>query len=172
MSVVSRSWCNNNYTEVVDLFNKTLARFKSSNGKFNVMIVVAEANCYYCHNKIKDYDETGVDCGGSCISCSEKDKEKITKESNNIYKEIFNNALAFLNKNLGKIIIFAVVLALLIAGLFLVGLKRKRDMRKINEFVRSYNAWKARGYDVSALKKDFEKMTRGGIFKHKWSFKN
>ncbi|RMD46050.1 hypothetical protein D6829_00575 [Candidatus Pacearchaeota archaeon] len=28
--------------------------------------------CDYCYDGVKDGDETGIDCGGSCMSCSEK----------------------------------------------------------------------------------------------------
>ncbi len=34
-----------------------------------------ERYCPWCYNNIKDYDETGVDCGGSCPPCVEKPAE-------------------------------------------------------------------------------------------------
>lgn len=34
-----------------------------------------EKYCPWCYNKIQDYDETGIDCGGSCPPCVEKPGE-------------------------------------------------------------------------------------------------
>ncbi len=37
--------------------------------------------CPWCYNGAKDYDEEGVDCGGSCRDCSEEEAPMIQKEN-------------------------------------------------------------------------------------------
>jgi hypothetical protein len=63
--------------------------------------------CPSCYNKIKDNDETDVDCGGSCVDCA-----KIIKES-----LIFDNFWKIL------ILLIAISLSIIILYLFMLFIK-------------------------------------------------
>ena len=68
-----KKWCNKDYIELLDKDGKVVARIeqgKSGLSYVNVFINVnGKGYCYYCHDGVKNYDEEGVDCGGSCDSC-------------------------------------------------------------------------------------------------------
>lgn len=68
-------------TEFVGVYNRLnnnlIARVKEGTGKNPYIDIYFGdkgdgAYCDYCYDGILDGDETGVDCGGSCISCDEK----------------------------------------------------------------------------------------------------
>ncbi|MBI2046895.1 hypothetical protein HYT26_01895, partial [Candidatus Pacearchaeota archaeon] len=71
--------CNENYIEIYDLQkNMLVSRLKESRIKDTTKLDIrlATANltgyCDYCYDKIKDYDEEAVDCGGAnCPICTE-----------------------------------------------------------------------------------------------------
>ena len=71
--------CNENYVEIYDLQKNILvSRVKQTeiNGviKLDIKLVTTNATkyCDYCYDKIKDYDEESVDCGGAnCPACIE-----------------------------------------------------------------------------------------------------
>lgn len=76
-------WCNEEYVEIFDVnTDKLVSRIKETkigglNGlnKIDISFLTEEFgdNCNYCFDGIKDYDETGVDCGGSsCGKCVQK----------------------------------------------------------------------------------------------------
>jgi len=72
-----QTWCNKEYLEVLDGYGRVLARV--DNNKFKNYLDVSlnidnTGYCYYCHDGKKDFDETGKDCGGSCMSCAELKK--------------------------------------------------------------------------------------------------
>ena len=70
-------WCGEKYVEVRSKdTNKIVSRVKQSqmigNSKIDVGMVVTDFSgyCSYCYDGDKDYDETGVDCGGlNCSMC-------------------------------------------------------------------------------------------------------
>lgn len=63
-------WCSEEYTEIYDKFRNLIARMKPIEDILNIrFIAVGEGYCAYCHDNIKNYDEEGVDCGGSCRDC-------------------------------------------------------------------------------------------------------
>jgi hypothetical protein len=72
-------WCNSEYVEALDDYGRILARLKSNNFKNYMDInlnILTNGYCPYCHDGKKNYDETGMDCGGSCLSCAEVKKYK------------------------------------------------------------------------------------------------
>lgn len=72
-----QTWCNKEYLEVLDSYGRVLVRLDNNKFKNYLDINLNMDNtgyCYYCHNGKKDFDETGKDCGGSCISCAELKK--------------------------------------------------------------------------------------------------
>ena len=76
-------WCFEDYVEIYDKNTNTLvSRMKESEiseesnlNRIDISFVAAEGkgNCDYCFNKIKDYDEEEVDCGGQyCNKCAKE----------------------------------------------------------------------------------------------------
>jgi hypothetical protein len=71
-------WCEKEYTEVKDKNGKVLARLNTNNQSnyLDVNINLGEEDyCFYCYDEKMDYDETGLDCGGSCKPCSEVEQK-------------------------------------------------------------------------------------------------
>lgn len=70
-------WCHETYIEIYDLkTNKLVSRMKESqsveNKKIDIGFIVGEFSgyCDYCFDNVKNYDETGLDCGGpNCPAC-------------------------------------------------------------------------------------------------------
>jgi hypothetical protein len=73
------AWCNASYVEI---FNADTGQFISrikelGMGETRLDIdlslreVMGRDYCWYCYDGVRDYDETGIDCGGSCLECSE-----------------------------------------------------------------------------------------------------
>ena len=79
ISAQSVEWCNSTYVELIDLEkNMTVSRIKESAVRnitrldIKIMATNFTGYCDYCYNKIKDYDEELVDCGGpNCPACIE-----------------------------------------------------------------------------------------------------
>ena len=68
-------WCNQSYTEIRNKGGNLLARISGAVVDYSVNVSInlkGQGYCRYCYNQIKDYDETDVDCGGSCESCELK----------------------------------------------------------------------------------------------------
>jgi hypothetical protein len=65
------SKCNTEYMAIYDGDNKLVARVDKGPEKFNLYFDngVEGVVCAYCLDGVKNGDETGVDCGGSCKSC-------------------------------------------------------------------------------------------------------
>ncbi|MBM3247399.1 hypothetical protein FJZ17_02580 [Candidatus Pacearchaeota archaeon] len=73
-------WCNKRFIEVLDTNGTVLARLDNGiNTKDSLpqnyldikINLLSDGYCPYCFNNKKDYDETGRDCGGSCIPCGQ-----------------------------------------------------------------------------------------------------
>lgn len=69
-------WCNEDYVEIYEKdTNRLVARVKESEvediKRVDVSFLTAGniGYCPYCHDNIKNFDEAGIDCGGSCNSC-------------------------------------------------------------------------------------------------------
>lgn len=74
------TWCNQSYIEI---FNHETGQFISRIKKYKIgeepsldidlslKELKQEDYCWYCYNTLQDYDETSVDCGGSCPECFE-----------------------------------------------------------------------------------------------------
>lgn len=71
VTVSTGFWCGREYTEVMDKNGKIVARLdtKNQSNYLDVNINLGEDYCFYCYDQKKNYDETDVDCGGSCKSC-------------------------------------------------------------------------------------------------------
>jgi len=71
-------WCYELITEVVDKkTGKVLARIRPPQLEKGMGLSISleqSKYCWFCFDGVKDYDETGVDCGGSCKPCKEKIK--------------------------------------------------------------------------------------------------
>jgi uncharacterized protein YuzE len=75
-------WCFENYVEIYDINTnklvsrikeKTVANIKGSNIGF--FATEFSGYCSYCFDGVKNYDEDGIDCGGSgCAPCIERGK--------------------------------------------------------------------------------------------------
>ncbi|MEM3113107.1 MAG: hypothetical protein QXI33_01635 [Candidatus Pacearchaeota archaeon] len=76
---IKTEWCYQTFIEIYDAeTDKLVARYKegSSNGLLRVDIGFVTSDyrgvCAYCFDKIKNFDETDVDCGGpNCPACIE-----------------------------------------------------------------------------------------------------
>jgi hypothetical protein len=73
-------WCNKKFLEILSLNGTVLARLDRGLNSGEVLPdnyldvninLITEGYCVYCFNNKKDYDETGRDCGGSCIPCGQ-----------------------------------------------------------------------------------------------------
>lgn len=70
-------WCFDKYIEIYNADNgfliSRIRQSKLGNQGLDIEISLKDLAsmkyCWYCFNGIKDYDETGVDCGGSCEDC-------------------------------------------------------------------------------------------------------
>jgi hypothetical protein len=72
-------WCFDNYIEVYNaqtgLLLSRIRESKMANQGLDIELslkdLASSRYCWYCFDGVKDYDETDVDCGGSCEDCSE-----------------------------------------------------------------------------------------------------
>ena len=67
--------CYENTLQVFDENEDLVSRLNFDKGvnSLNIQFLFDKnAYCPYCYDRIKDYDETGVDCGGSCGSCDKQ----------------------------------------------------------------------------------------------------
>jgi len=71
ITVSKAFWCGTEYTEIRDKNGKVLARLDTKNraGYMDIRINLGSDYCSYCYDHKMDYDETGLDCGGSCRDC-------------------------------------------------------------------------------------------------------
>ena len=80
VSVIKTEWCYEQYIEVYDIqTNKLVSRIKdfSVRGlkKLEIGLIVSDFSgyCSYCYDRVQNYDEKGIDCGGSgCRPCVDK----------------------------------------------------------------------------------------------------
>jgi len=153
--VESRVWCNQNYTEVKDKHGTVLARLSSSStsDKSSYSIdfnVGGEGYCPYCYDGIQNYDETGIDCGGSCMSC-ELRQEMLDKK----FKLPFWRTTWFVILWLVLLMIALITTAVyILAELY----KDYRDSRLFGKWIRKYEAWQKKGYDAEVLNRDLNTL--------------
>ena len=93
----SGEWCNQEYIQLYSITGGVIARLKQEENKSNYLEVnlnlAGQGDCWYCNNEIKDYDEEGIDCGGSCISCSEIRTEALLKKAFGISNKVYLSIL-------------------------------------------------------------------------------
>lgn len=73
-------WCGSRYIEIFNLeTGQFISRIKQyiagESPHLDIDLSLNELSrldyCWYCYDSAKDYDETGIDCGGSCAECRE-----------------------------------------------------------------------------------------------------
>ncbi len=111
----TKELCGEEYLEVYDKnTNKLVSRIKGHNfgnrKKVDIGFIVGETNeyCNYCYNDIKDYDETGIDCGGSCNTCQISE-----------YNKLFSGNQIKLALTLIEVVIISIILFLMFWWLIL-----------------------------------------------------
>lgn len=63
-------WCGKEYIEIESINQEEVSKIEQVAEDYLIVHLYNEGEfCYYCSNNIKDYDEEGVDCGGSCRAC-------------------------------------------------------------------------------------------------------
>jgi len=74
--VEQKEWCFENYIEIYDVeTNNLVSRIKERSinnvKKVEIGFIATEYEgmCGYCFDSVKNFDETGVDCGGICGEC-------------------------------------------------------------------------------------------------------
>ena len=142
VTVKNTFWCNQNYTEVFNDKGNVIARLKKVSAERAVTVdlnTASNAYCAYCFDNVKNYDETGVDCGGSCISCSDKTLA--------IAGKWYSQGLFGLSISLFFFLMFLV--SSLLTSNKLVQTIRYGILS--TSFMRRYAYWKNKGYDVNVL---------------------
>jgi hypothetical protein len=150
VTVDKKIWCEEEYTEVRDAnTGAVLSRIKTSNtGKtVNIDINAAgEGYCYYCYDGIKNHDEEGIDCGGSCTSCEIKTVEYPVQ----VY-------------NIAKLLLWLILFLFFLVCLILIGTDLAlflRDIFMLRKLGGKYEYWGKKGYDVEVLDKNLHKMEK------------
>lgn len=80
VEIKKAEWCNEDYIEVYDKgTGKLVSRIKESADltrlQLSLMPTSVEGYCSYCFDGVMNYNEEGVDCGGSCMACVEEYKD-------------------------------------------------------------------------------------------------
>ncbi len=152
VEVRKMKWCNQDYTEIVSKkTGKVLARIKVlPNGRaanINFNIEGDGGTCAHCNDKIKNYDEEDVDCGGSsCVACG----QGVLKRSFSLVGTIYGFIFPFL-------MFFIFILMLVYTLRFMIHYHKHNQESLI---ARRYNQWKKEGYDVSVLESHFKSLHR------------
>jgi len=143
-------WCNQEYIDIKSISGNVIARLRKTEGDYlNVNLnLIGEGYCAYCYDSIQNYDEEGVDCGGSCKPCLE------SRESPKI--KIPYNIILFL------IVIIALSILILSYILKIALLSKKR-----NQLLKKYEEWKRKGYDVSILENEIKLLKSSKKIKKK-----
>jgi hypothetical protein len=147
VAVKNTNWCNQEYTEVLDNEGKVVARIKKTLDSKAVNVDLnadGQGYCAYCFDGLKDFDETDIDCGGSCISCS---------------AQLNVNTKAFYQKDLFKLSLslLSFFIFLMLAINFLADLTGVNStITNYNSLIKEYEHWKKKGYDVGIIEKDIK----------------
>lgn len=78
ITVRQAEWCSDKYIEIYNadtgLLVSRIRKSKIENQGFDIDLSLSDLarmkTCWYCFDGIRDYDETGIDCGGTCEDCS------------------------------------------------------------------------------------------------------
>ena len=153
----NKVWCGNRYTEIKNSRGQVIARLKPVGGSFIDVNLEAEGRgyCAYCFDKIQDYDETGTDCGGSCVSCSEK---LVPRQELNLMARVLKSFQLMQLGFWAALLLFMILLASLI-GLVKSFIVLSRS-EYLNSFISQYKRWRNQGYDVEVIEKDVESLKR------------
>ena len=92
--------CHSDGITILDENKQVLSRLQlivGEKNKLNIQFFLDKTSyCPYCYDRVKDYDETGIDCGGSCFICTE-------------------NPIR-VHSNLGNILFFIIMVGILLCG--------------------------------------------------------
>ncbi|GEM_PF-4392284 len=82
VEIKKTKWCFQDYVEIFDLNSKRLVGRITESGidkdlgakRVDILFLTSDedAYCDYCFDGVRNYDETGIDCGGNCPECIEK----------------------------------------------------------------------------------------------------
>jgi len=78
ISLKEKEECNTNFLQILDEKQELVSNMNIDrvNNKLNLQFVLGNVTrCSYCYDRIKNYDETDVDCGGACPSCDKNLRE-------------------------------------------------------------------------------------------------
>jgi hypothetical protein len=157
VTVETKIWCGEEYTEIKDATTgKILSRLKQASGGKSVSIDISAAGggyCYYCYDGIKNYDEEGIDCGGSCSSCETRTVEYPAPVYN-----IINLLLS-----IGAFLFFLICFILVSTDLYLF----IKDIFLLRRLGGKYEYWNKKGYDVEAIDNNLHKMEKAYEYKLK-----
>ncbi|MGC9310013.1 MAG: hypothetical protein ACP5D2_04950, partial [Candidatus Nanoarchaeia archaeon] len=149
--IEEKTWCNEEYTEVRDKnTGEILARLKGEQEVLNVNLNLAgEGYCPYCFDNEQNYDELGVDCGGSCIPCTEVEQP--------LGISLFDKI-----KSLSRLFWFWAILFLLSIGALvkLIGYNIALIKSETSNLLNQYKRWKRKGYDVGVLERDLKGLKK------------
>jgi len=69
VTVTIKNFCNDTFLSIQDVENLDKTNINLGQDKLDLTLAFFEKKCSYCTDGIRDFDETGVDCGGSCTAC-------------------------------------------------------------------------------------------------------
>lgn len=151
------TWCNSEYIEIISKeTGEVLSRLKYDGEKLEVDInLIGKGYCWYCYDNEQDYDEQGLDCGGSCIDCSIEEEQPKTF----LPWPFWLSLSIFVSLLILLVLVTVVRPHIPVEKIHLPNFKKKRgifrlktreEKEKIN-LMNQYKKWKKQGYDVRVL---------------------
>jgi parallel beta-helix repeat protein len=133
------NWCNQEYMELKNHEGRVISRLKrgKNGGYLDVdFALMGQGYCEYCFDDVQNFDEKGIDCGGSCISC-----------------ELKNQSLLMSKKNIWIPSVFLIFFfGLFISSSFYLGKPLINSLKGAKiDLNKKYKKWKKQGYDVFIL---------------------
>jgi hypothetical protein len=156
VSIRTAEWCDEEYIELVDSTSGDIvSRLKKTGNLFQSYTISINldgtAYCAYCYDGIKDYDEEGIDCGGSCSNSCEEEKPFKIKRS------IWDYLI--------PIVIGVLVISIAILLYLIIDFIRWKEDSQLAKLLRKYRLWKSRGHDVASLDREAA-IIRNALKKH------
>ncbi len=153
--IQTKLWCNEEYTEIRNESGSILARLKKGLGEKDAsssflgikLNLVGEGHCDYCYDDVQNYDETGVDCGGSCVSCELPGWPLPARMKISVLK--------YWTLFILSMVLLVLTLAYTIRQIIIA--------HKAGEFARlfrKFKFWKEEGYDVEVLEPHLQQATQ------------
>ena len=147
--VETKTWCGEEYLEIKNSSNYLLARMsvgQNERSYVNLTLnLLGGKYCPYCYDGVMNYDEEGVDCGGSCLDCLARDE--LSKA------EIRIPILRYWGMMFLFAFIFGFVLLYTIKNIIVL-----HKSGELSSLIRRYRMWKKQGLDVSVLEHHIKKL--------------